>query len=99
LAYVPFFYSEPGRISADTKAYLYLDPGHLLATLAAAGGDPARALMVGDHHNDVAAAHGAGMPCIFAAWGYGAPDTGHAAAATARHFADIAALAEDLLPA
>ena len=34
LAYVPFFYSEPGRISADTKAYLYLDPGHLLATAA-----------------------------------------------------------------
>ncbi len=34
LAYVPFLYSEPGRISADTKAYLYLDPAHLLSTAA-----------------------------------------------------------------
>jgi arabinofuranan 3-O-arabinosyltransferase len=32
LAYVPFLYSEPGRISADTKAYLYLDPGRLLSS-------------------------------------------------------------------
>ncbi len=27
--------------------------------------------MAGDHANDVAAARGAGVPCIFAAWGYG----------------------------
>ena len=32
---------------------------------------PAHAVMVGDHHNDVRAARGAGIPCIFAAWGYG----------------------------
>src|ERR1700712_2309636 len=32
------------------------DPAHLLATLATAGGDPSAAVMVGDHHNDVAAA-------------------------------------------
>ena len=30
LAYVPLLLSAPGRISADTKAYLYLDPGRLL---------------------------------------------------------------------
>ena len=29
------------------------DPAHLLATLRAAGGDPARAVMAGDHRNDV----------------------------------------------
>ena len=32
LAYVPFFFNNPGKVSADTKAYLYLDPSHLLAT-------------------------------------------------------------------
>jgi arabinofuranan 3-O-arabinosyltransferase len=31
LAYVPFLLSSPGRVSADTKTYLYLDPGRLLA--------------------------------------------------------------------
>ncbi|MBA2625035.1 MAG: DUF3367 domain-containing protein, partial [Acidimicrobiia bacterium] len=30
LAYVPFLLSSRGRVSADTKAYLYLDPGRLL---------------------------------------------------------------------
>lgn len=47
------------------------DPEHLRATLAAAGGTAATAVMVGDHRNDVMAAAGAGVPCIFAAWGYG----------------------------
>lgn len=27
--------------------------------------------MIGDHHNDVAAGRGAGLPVIFAGWGYG----------------------------
>src|SRR5665811_1747571 len=31
LAYVPFFFSSPGRLSSDTKQNLYLDPGRLLA--------------------------------------------------------------------
>src|SRR3954454_11604501 len=31
LAYVPFLLSSPGRVSADTKQYLYLDPDRLLA--------------------------------------------------------------------
>jgi phosphoglycolate phosphatase len=50
------------------------DPGHLLATIRAAGGDPARAVLIGDHRNDVAAAAGAGVPCVFALWGYGPPE-------------------------
>ena len=48
------------------------DPAHLLGTVAMAGGDPARAVMIGDHRNDVAAACGAGLPVVFAGWGYGA---------------------------
>jgi phosphoglycolate phosphatase len=47
------------------------DPGHVLATIAAAGGTAANAVMVGDHHNDVRAARGAGIPCVFVGWGYG----------------------------
>ena len=31
LAYVPFLLSSPGRVSADTKQYLYLDPGSFLS--------------------------------------------------------------------
>lgn len=31
LAYVPPFFSAPGKVAADTKSYLYLDPGRLLA--------------------------------------------------------------------
>jgi arabinofuranan 3-O-arabinosyltransferase len=30
LAYVPFLLSSPGRVTADTKQYLYLDPDRLL---------------------------------------------------------------------
>ena len=31
IAYVPLLLTAPGRIAADTKTYLYLDPGRLLA--------------------------------------------------------------------
>jgi phosphoglycolate phosphatase len=55
----------------DSFAVRKPDPGHLLGTLTAAGGEAAAAVMIGDHHNDVAAARGAGLPCIFAGWGYG----------------------------
>jgi phosphoglycolate phosphatase len=47
------------------------DPAHLLATMGLAGGG--RAVMLGDHANDMLAARGAGIPGIFAGWGYGAP--------------------------
>jgi phosphoglycolate phosphatase len=73
------------------------DPKHLLATLAAAGGDRDRAIMAGDHANDVAAARAAGLPCIFAAWGYGPAKMAEGAAAVAHDFPDLAAIACRLL--
>lgn len=82
----------------DTYPMRKPDPAHLLATLAAAGGVASAAVMVGDHHNDVLSASGAGIPCIFAAWGYGVPAMAEGAAASAATFPDIAALAEALLP-
>jgi phosphoglycolate phosphatase len=72
------------------------DPGHLRATIAAAGGVAAAAVMAGDHHNDVLSAAGLGMPSIFAAWGYGPADTGAHASATARAFPELFELAERL---
>ncbi|MFC4166093.1 phosphoglycolate phosphatase [Teichococcus aestuarii] len=50
------------------------DPAHVLATLAAAGGTPGAAVMVGDHHNDIAAGRAAGVPVVYCGWGYGLPE-------------------------
>lgn len=72
------------------------DPGHLRATLAACGGDPARAVMVGDHHNDVHAAAGMGVRSIWAQWGYGTDVIG--ADAVAARFTELPALAGTLIP-
>jgi phosphoglycolate phosphatase len=74
------------------------DPAHLLSTLAAAGGRADSAIMVGDHANDVSAASGAGLPCIFAAWGYGLPEMSQGAAAKAARFTELAGLCEQLVP-
>jgi phosphoglycolate phosphatase len=73
------------------------DPRHVLATLAAAGGSPEHAVAVGDHANDVAAATGAGVKCIFAAWGYGSAGMAAGAAAIASNFAEVPGLADALL--
>ncbi len=64
------------------------DPAHLLATVAASGGNPAACVMIGDHRNDVLAAAGAGIPAIFARWGYGTPDMAEGAAAAASSFSE-----------
>ena len=46
------------------------DPSHLLLTIEKAGGDPTRALMVGDSNNDVLAARSAGVPMVLVSFGY-----------------------------
>jgi phosphoglycolate phosphatase len=74
------------------------DPGHLLGTLAQAGGEAGTSLMLGDHHNDVVAASGAGVNCIFAAWGYGGIAEAEGAAAVAHSMAEAVEAAERLLP-
>ncbi len=74
------------------------DPRHLLATLRQAGGEPSRAVMVGDHRNDVLAASGAGLPCVFALWGYGPPEMAEGCAALARVPAELPGLFDQLVP-
>jgi phosphoglycolate phosphatase len=56
-----------------------------------------QAVMSGDHANDVAAARGAGVKCIFAAWGYGPPAMAAGAVAVAQNFPEMAVIARRLL--
>jgi phosphoglycolate phosphatase len=74
------------------------DPAHLLATLAQAGGTADKTVMLGDHRNDVTAARQAGIPCIFAGWGYGAPGMAEGSTAVAQDINEAAAIADRLLP-
>ena len=73
------------------------DPRHVLATLAAAGGTVDRCVMVGDHHNDIESALGAGVPAIWARWGYGVDVQG--AVAAIEGFDWVPAVADAILPA
>ena len=91
-----------GRFAAvgggDSFPFRKPDSRHLLATLRAAGGEPSRAVMIGDHRNDVAAARGASLPCLFAGWGYGPPAMAEGAAAILAHPADLPPALDSLLP-
>lgn len=55
---------------ADTYALRKPDPRHILLTVRDAGGDPARAIMVGDSDTDIRAAQGAGVPVVAYSGGY-----------------------------
>jgi phosphoglycolate phosphatase len=55
---------------ADTYGVRKPDPGHLLMTIRDAGGDPARAVMVGDAEPDIRAGQAAGVPVVGFAGGY-----------------------------
>jgi phosphoglycolate phosphatase len=74
------------------------DPDHIRLTLREAGGEPERSVMIGDHHNDVAAGKGAGLAVIFAAWGYGAAAMAAGADVVAESFAEVPALCARLRP-
>lgn len=54
----------------DTFPWFKPDPRHLTMTIAQAGGDPARAVMVGDSLADVATAKAAGIPVVAVPFGY-----------------------------
>lgn len=46
------------------------DPRHLLCAIEAAGGDPARSVMIGDTVFDAEAARAAAVPCVLVSFGY-----------------------------
>lgn len=54
----------------DAFPWFKPDPRHLTMTIARAGGDPRRAVMVGDSYSDVAAAKAAGVPVVAVSFGY-----------------------------
>lgn len=55
---------------ADTFAHRKPDPRHLTDTIAMAGGDPRRAIMVGDSRTDIDTARAAAIPVVAVDWGY-----------------------------
>lgn len=55
----------PDRVSARKPS-----GAHLIEAVKQVGGDPARAIMVGDASPDTGAAKDAGIPCIVATFGY-----------------------------
>lgn len=57
-------------IGADAAPKPKPDASHLLHAIATAGGDPARALMVGDSRADADAARAAAVPCVLVPFGY-----------------------------
>lgn len=57
-------------VGADSVPVRKPDGGHVISTVIAAGGDPARAIMVGDSRTDERAARNAGLPFVFVPFGY-----------------------------
>jgi len=77
----------------DKYAYFKPDARHLTLSIAAAGGDPARAIMIGDSKTDIQTAINAGLPSICVDFGYtDVPAIELGATKVISHF-------DDLLPA
>jgi phosphoglycolate phosphatase len=55
---------------ADTFGFRKPDPRHLSETIRLAGGDPSRAVMVGDTRTDIDTAKAAGIPVVAVDFGY-----------------------------
>jgi phosphoglycolate phosphatase len=84
-------------VGADLAPKAKPDPSHFLAAIAAAGGDPARAMMVGDSANDVDAAKAAGAPVIAVSFGYTAVSASDLGAdAVIDSFTDLVHVAQSL---
>jgi phosphoglycolate phosphatase len=85
-------------IGADKTPAIKPDPRHIMAAVEAAGGDPNRALMVGDSHNDVAAAKASGTPVVVVSFGYTeTPAAELGGDVVIDRYADLPAAAERLL--
>ncbi len=84
-------------VGGDTLPERKPDPAPVIAALHRLGGEARAAVMVGDNHHDVQAAHGAGLKAVLVSYGYahGAP---HALGADSviDAFADLPAALEAL---
>ncbi len=59
-----------GAVVGGDTGVMKPDPAHLAIVLDRLDVAATDAVMVGDSHADVAAAHGAGMPCVVVSYGY-----------------------------
>lgn len=83
---------------ADTFPVRKPDARHLLGTIAMAGGNPARAVMIGDTSIDAGAARNAGVPFVAVSFGYGdAPLEDLKPDAVIHGFADLVPVLHKLL--
>lgn len=84
-------------VGGDEVPHRKPDGRHVLAAVAAVGGDPAAAAMVGDSANDVIAARAAGIPVIAVAYGYArGPLAALGADRVVERFAEVPAALADL---
>ncbi|MBI1399556.1 HAD-IA family hydrolase [Hyphomonas sp.] len=82
---------------ADRATHRKPHADHVFETLAAAGGDPARALFVGDSRTDERAARNAGLPFVFVTFGYEAETVEDIAADVAiSHYTQLVSALSDL---
>ncbi len=80
------------NLGGDSLPVRKPDPAHLLATIAAAGGDPADSVFVGDTAVDVATARAASVPVIACGFGFAdLPASELGADAVIERFADLEA--------
>lgn len=86
-------------LGGDTLEARKPDPRHLLETIARAGGDPARAVMIGDTETDRLAAKSAGVPVVLVRFGYWPrPVAELEPEGEIDHFDALPALLESMLP-
>ena len=82
----------------DSFLYYKPDPRHLTLTIERAGGDPARAVMVGDSRTDIVTAKAAGVPVIGVTFGYtDTPVRDLDPDRVVDDFADVTAVVQELL--
>ena len=86
-------------VGADAAPKPKPDASHLIAAVERAGGDPRRAIMVGDSETDVAAARAAGAPVIVVPFGYTEiPPEKLGGDILIRHFSALPSAVKRLLP-
>lgn len=92
-----YFKAITGR---DTLGIFKPDPGHLNGTIALAGGNPRRTLMVGDSETDIRTAKAANIPVVAVDFGYSLePVATFAPDAIISHYRDFEKAAHRLIQA
>ncbi len=85
-------------VGADSVPARKPSGDHIVRTILAAGGDPSRAVMVGDSRTDERAAPDAGLPFIFVPFGYEAETTDQIGAdAVVSHYSELLSALSRLL--